>query len=223
MRLVDCYIPAILFTRQAAQDLDNNVPDVEALRTRYQQFHEELTDSAEENGFSRDSIMEGWLAFCAYADEILLVTQWHGRGDWQRQPLQRLYFNTTNAGDEFYNRLNQLNKHGEDRSVREVYLLCLGLGFKGRYFDPQDRPQLESARGFNLSLLLPEEAQHNLDQSMLFRTAYSNEQRAAHDRKRRMSLIPFVVALPTLFILGVFLFYASQIQSRLENLITLVG
>lgn len=223
MRLVDCFVPVLLFARQTIKSPALNEQDAETLKAYFKQAYARLSSDAEQDGYTLDSIQEAWFAVCAYIDELLLTSAWVGRADWQRQPLQRDYFNTTNAGAEFYDRLNQLNKHGDDRNVREVFLLVLGLGFKGRYFDPEDRPELEAARGFNLSLLLPEEAQRNLDQSVLFRDAYSAEQLAARDLKRRANLIPYVIALPTVFIIGVFFFYANQIRALVANLISLVS
>ncbi|MCH8530627.1 MAG: DotU family type IV/VI secretion system protein [Saccharospirillum sp.] len=223
MRLVDCFVPVLLFARQTMKSSALDELDAETLKANFKQSHSNLSSQAEQAGFPDDSVNEAWFAICAYIDELLLTSTWSGRSQWQRQPLQRDYFNTTNAGAEFYDRLNQLNKHGDDRNVREVYLLVLGLGFKGRYFDPEDRPQLEAARGFNLSLLLPEEAQRNLDQSVLFRDAYSVEQLAARDRKRRANLIPYVIALPTVFVIGVFFLYANQIRAMVANLISLVS
>ncbi len=223
MRLVDFYVPALLFTRQTARTLNTSDLPADQLREHFDRLYQSLTERAEEAGFSLDSVREGWFAVCAYIDEVLLTSQWPDRSAWQQASLQRSHFNTTNAGAEFYDRLNLLSKHGDDRSVREIFLLCLGLGFKGRYFDPEDRPKLENARGFNLALLLPEEAQHNLDQSILFRTAFSEQELAAKERKRRANLIPYVVAVPALFILGVFLWYASQIRELIVELLNLVS
>ncbi|MHA7879572.1 MAG: DotU family type IV/VI secretion system protein [Saccharospirillum sp.] len=223
MRLVDCFVPVLLFARQTLGSLSRTELDAQSLKAQFQQAHSTLCEQAEAAGFTEESVREAWFAVCAYIDERLLTSDWSARSHWQRQPLQRDYFNTTNAGAEFYERLNQLNKHGDDRSVREVFLLVLGLGFKGRYFDPQDRPELEAARGFNLSLLLPEEAQRNLDQAVLFRDAYSAEQLAARNRKRRANLIPYVIALPSIFVIGVFFFYANQIRALVAELISLVS
>lgn len=223
MRLVDYYVPALLFTRQTVRTLNTTDLAAEQLREHFDRLYQSLTERAEAAGFTIDSVREGWFAVCAYVDEVLLTSQWSDRIAWQQTPLQRTHFSTTNAGAEFYDRLNLLSKHGDDRSVREIFLLCLGLGFKGKYFDPADRPQLEAARGFNLSLLLPEEAQHNLDQSVLFRSAFSEQELAAKERKRRANLIPYVIAVPSLFILGVFLWYASQIHGLIVELLRLVS
>lgn len=223
MRLVDFYVPALLFTRQTAATLNAGDLPADQLREHFDRLYQSLTERAEAAGFSLDSVREGWFAVCAYIDETLLTSQWPDRTAWQQSSLQRIHFNTTNAGAEFYERLNLLSKHGDDRSVREVFLLCLGLGFKGRYFDPEDRPALENARGFNLALLLPEEAQYNLDKSVLFRTAFSERELAAKELKRRANLIPYVVAVPALFILGVFLWYASQIRGLIVELLNLVS
>lgn len=223
MRLVDCYIPAILFTRRWVRQFKQDEGSVDELHNHYDALLSDLREQAEALGFSASSIEEAWFAVCAYIDELLLTSQWPERQRWQQRSLQRQHFGTTNAGADFYQRLNRLNKHGEDRSVREVFLLCLGLGFKGQYFDPADRPELESARGFNLSLMLPDEAQHNIDRSTLFQSAYSENQLAAREWKRRISLIPFVIAIPSVLIAGTFLFYASQINNLMTELLRLVN
>jgi type VI secretion system protein ImpK len=223
MRLVDFYVPAMLFTRQTARSFEGGDLSAEQVRRHFEQLYSSLTERAYESGFSVESVKEGWFAVCAYVDEVLLTSVWSDRAAWQQASLQRIHFNTTNAGSEFYERLNLLSKHGEDRSVREVFLLCLGLGFKGRYFDPDDRPNLENARGFNLSLLLPGEAQHNLDKSVLFQSAFSEEALGAKQKKRRANLIPYVIAVPVITVLGVFLYYASQIRGLIVELLSLVS
>jgi type IV/VI secretion system ImpK/VasF family protein len=70
-------------------------------------------------------------AVCAWIDEKVLNSSWAYRETWKGDLLQEAFYNTTHAGEEFFTRLDGL-KSTQD-SVRQVYLLCLLLGFKGRY------------------------------------------------------------------------------------------
>jgi len=70
---------------------------------------------------------------------------------------------------------------------------------------------------------LPGEAQHNLDKSVLFQSAFSEEALGAKQKKRRANLIPYVIAVPVITVLGVFLYYASQIRGLIVELLSLVS
>ncbi len=223
MRLVDLFIPAILFTRDTVETITESQMDVENLALKYDQFYQKGKMDAEDLGFESEIFDQAWYAVAAYVDEKLLTSKWSERRAWFKHSLQRKYFQTTQAGAEFYDRLNSLNRHGDDKSVREVFLLCLGLGFKGKYFPPSDRPKLESVREFNMGLLLPDEAQTNLENTVLFRSAFSKEQLEGRESKKRMNLIPMLLFLPMAILGGSFMYYAFQIRDALNSLVNLVN
>lgn len=108
---------------------------------------------AHDAGFSQADIDEALFAFSAWADELLLTTQWEGAGQWQRHLLQRRYSNLSNAGVVFYDRLAQLTP--SQLAVREVFYLCLALGFGGRYAYDRNQKTLTDIRRTNLAMLLP--------------------------------------------------------------------
>ncbi len=93
-------------------------------------------------------------AVVAWADEIIVghahETNRELAQQWKRSPLQRRLYNTTNAGEEFFERLSTLTLAQKD--VREIYHLCLSLGFRGRYYD--------ESQEFKLVQLRRELAQH---------------------------------------------------------------
>jgi len=223
MRLVDLYIPAILYARNLVENIADSDIGVEEVHLQLEQHYLGGRHNATDAGIEHPVYDSGWFPVVAYIDELLLTSKWPQRRFWQKDSLQRKYFNTTNAGSEFFERLNLLNKHGEDRTVREVFLLCMGLGFKGKYYYPGDRPKLEAVREFNMGLLLPDEAQKNLEQSVLFRGAFSKEQLAHREQKKRLSLIPFLVGFPIVVIGGSFVYYAVQIRTVLNELVKLVS
>jgi type VI secretion system protein ImpK len=100
-----------------------------------------LIATAEKNaltvGHSMREFHAGLFPVVAWADEqISRITRWESSLIWQRFLLQKQYFKTTVAGIEFFQRLEALET--EDEGVRELYLLCLCMGFLGRYStDPQ--------------------------------------------------------------------------------------
>src|SRR5512134_2118281 len=72
---------------------------------------------------------EARFAVCAWVDETILNMPWTHREEWLKSLLQSELYNTTKAGEEFFDRLNQLRP--DQNHVREVYYLCLCLGFIG--------------------------------------------------------------------------------------------
>jgi len=166
MRLVDFYIDALLTTRSLVPMLAVETgQDAESIRNKLISLLEQAQQQVADNNYSAYQAEAALFPVVAYIDEMILTSGWNEKSSWQQNPLQRHFFDTMNAGQEFYERLNKLNRQGEDRSIREVFLLCLGIGYKGQYFMPEDRPKLEEVRVFNLDLLLPEEANKTLEKN----------------------------------------------------------
>lgn len=90
-----------------------------------------------------EEVEEARFALVAWADEKILLSDWSGREEWLREPLQLQLFGTNRAGDEFYDHLAALRP--DQNLAREVYFLCLSLGFEGRY-SGQDAQRSELAR-----------------------------------------------------------------------------
>ena len=222
MRLVDFYIDPILKINQAKAD-------IKFLEENWESFKSDLISSlldaqvsAVKSGFPEKTCADALFPIIAYIDECILTSEWQTRSLWQKNSLQRHFFNTTNSGYEFYERLHQLNRQGDDRSVREIYLLCLSLGYKGRYFSPQDRPKIEEIRVFNLSLLLPNDANKVFEKSTLFTDAYHEHDQVNTLRKSRVNLIPFFAITPFIVITATLIFYSFQIGQGLNSIMELV-
>lgn len=223
MRLVDFYIDVLLTTRQLVPMLTaDSEQDVHEVKNSLTQLLDLSREKITTNGLTENQALCALFPIVSYVDEMILTSKWCNKSKWQQHSLQRHYFDTTNAGREFFERLNKLNRQGEDRSIREVFLLCLGLGYKGQYFMPDDRPKLEEIRVFNLDLLLPEDANQTLEKTQLFDQAYQATVREGRQATSRTNLIPFFTAAPVLVILGVFVFYALQINDWLAQIMGLV-
>ena len=106
-------------------------------------------------------------AICAWTDETILnMSAEDSSGlssEWKNYLLQTRYFNTLNAGYEFFEKLNSLevvidcsakaNIAGfigsQHDSVREIYFFCLALGYRGRYIDVNDEALLDGLKQAN--------------------------------------------------------------------------
>jgi type VI secretion system protein ImpK len=97
----------------------------------------QLEDGALQLGYHPRQIEHAKFALVAFLDETVLSPQrdFPLRADWERSPLQLVYFKVHLAGEEFFDRLElalaSADPGGGD--VAEVYYVCLTLGFKGKY------------------------------------------------------------------------------------------
>jgi len=87
-------------------------------------------------------------AAVAWADELILRNTHDSNREfsqqWKRAPLQVELYSTANAGEEFFDKLATLRPAQKD--VREIYYLCLSLGFRGRYYDESQEYKLVELR-----------------------------------------------------------------------------
>jgi type VI secretion system protein ImpK len=75
-------------------------------------------------------------ALVAFVDETVLSPRhdFPQRPEWERNPLQLVYFQEHLAGVKFFERLDEMLRDiGPNLDLAELYYLCLLLGFKGKY------------------------------------------------------------------------------------------
>jgi type IV/VI secretion system ImpK/VasF family protein len=108
-------------------------PSYEQTRREIAALLEQEKAATRREGLPDRDYQDAAFAVIAWADETILKhSTWKHHGDWDALPLQLEYFQTRNAGEEFFDRLERLRP--EQKTVRDVYYVCLGLGFSGRYF-----------------------------------------------------------------------------------------
>lgn len=223
MRLVDCFVDTLVYLREFARKVEDDAPEFDDVRGEIVQLFDDSQGVALEHGYQDEVYESAKYAVVAFADELISCSKWVHRGRWQKESLQRMYFDATNLGAGFYDRLNDLHKFGPDREVREVYSLCLGLGFRGKYFSPSDRQKYEEVKAFNLELLLPDEAQRNIDTAILFPSAYGDSaSKAKGDYKPRFNVVPYVIAAPVLIVSAAVFYTNRSIAETLNAIVFLV-
>lgn len=87
------------------------------------------------NRFAQQSNQQALYLKVALADEILLKREWAGRDVWCQHLLETALFRTSIAGEKVFSDIEQMLREREpsQRSLAQLYLFALALGFEGKY------------------------------------------------------------------------------------------
>nr|WP_321466010.1 DotU family type IV/VI secretion system protein [uncultured Desulfobulbus sp.] len=148
--LLDHYtelVATVLYLGRAPE----RAPDIDRMAALLEQLLKRSQTRANKNGLTEERWLAGLYPVVAWIDEQLLNMDWPGKRFWAGRSLQRKLYQTTLAGRDFFVRLDKLP--ADDRPLREVYDLCLALGFRGQYFDPEDTDRLRDITHKNLQAM----------------------------------------------------------------------
>ncbi|QGJ71933.1 Type IV secretion protein DotU [Planctomycetales bacterium 10988] len=119
---------------------ENPSPQEERLRIRaYLDQGEAFIGASEEWNLAK-------YALTSWIDEVLLEAPWHGRDWWNNNVLEVELFNTRLCNELFYTKAQEASTLSS-RNALEVYYVCVVLGFRGFYRDPQAASLLAGPRG----------------------------------------------------------------------------
>ncbi len=213
---VDCVTDLFAYTYHLIDQLqtkDMAYTDVEA---NYNRLIQKARDMAKTAGIPRKKFDAALFAVFAWIDETILETGWAGKNDWVNNSLQKRYFNTTNAGKEFFERLAKLT--ADDREILEIYDYCLASGFKGRYFESYRQEELNGIRK-NTKELLWGDKEPGVPE-ILFPEAGDTLFLKRLKRKHWKGMSSFAsifILLPILLFLVLYYFFDEQLNHVLTN------
>lgn len=108
--------------------------DTEGFRERVRAFLNYVDKGARRLNANIEDIHLAKYAFCALVDETVMTSQTALRPAWERRPLQLELFGDQLAGEQFFDRLEDLRREGAPRvQVLEIFHMALLMGFQGRY------------------------------------------------------------------------------------------
>ncbi len=224
MRIVDCFIELLAFAAYFQKNVNTKQPAFDQVRSDIDRLVSQADACLQSKGIPKEDADHATFAIFAWMDEVILSSAWNEKEQWQRQQLQRTHFQTTDAGELFFEHLNTLGPH--QNYVREVYYLCLAMGFSGRYIHEGDDFLLEQLKTSNLKVLtgsstgLPA-----LDKGELFAQAYPRPSGQPRPQRRKRSLSPIIlvgIASPAVLYLALFLIYRFILNNIGENLLSTV-
>jgi len=221
MHLTDCFVELVAYVVYFRKTASKKQPQYEQVKADIMRLLSQSERYVEKGTFAREDYDQARFAICAWVDETILSSDWAQKGKWQREQLQRIYYNTTEAGEEVFDRLNNLGLH--QREAREVYYLCLALGFKGRYCKQGDDFMLEQLKTSNLKFLMGSSVGlPSLERSDLFPESYPLERAQIAPQKRRLNLSILTIvgiAAPVLLFGLLFLIYHFTLSGIGENIL----
>jgi type VI secretion system protein ImpK len=124
------------------------IPEAQSFRARAKKLLQDAESEAKRVGYEADVIKDSSLAVIAFLDSVVLNSSEAGRAEWIRQSLADELLQIANAGEVFFDKLDELRGQRNSQEladVLEVYALCLLLGFEGRYSERQ-RAELNSIK-----------------------------------------------------------------------------
>jgi type VI secretion system protein ImpK len=222
MHLSEAFVDTIAYVVYFLRTAQKRQSPYDQVRARIMQLLAESQRKGAE--FPADEYDQARFAICAWIDEAVMNSAWAERLAWTREPLQLKFYQTTNAGELFFDRLNALGPHQNE--VREVYYLCLAMGFMGRYGNEEDAFLLEQLKTSNLKVLtgasvgLP-----SLKKGELFPEAYPAE---THEKipvkpQGRFNLMSILLAAFPVALFGVlYLIYTFVLHNLSNTLFNLV-
>lgn len=225
MRLTDCFMELIAYVAYFVRGGTVRQASFEQVRADIQRLISGAEARFNTGSFPREDYDLARFAVFAWIDEVILSSQWSERQRWQGEQLQRTYYRTADAGEGFFERLNLLGPHQSE--VREVYYLCLAMGFMGRYCHEGDDYLLEQLKTTNLKVLsgssmtLP-----SLEGRELFPEAYPSETEMPAAPSKSAGRLPFFtlfcIGCPILLYAGLFLIYRFVLGSVSANVLSAV-
>jgi type VI secretion system protein ImpK len=225
MRLSDQFIELLAYVSQLTKTAEGTQASFQQVRERVVQLLTRSERCVELGQVPREDFDMARFAVCAWVDEVLLSSAWEQKHLWLREQLQRVYFGTTDAGEEFFQRLNGLGL--QQREVREVYYLCLALGFTGRFCEASDALQLEQLKNANLKLLSESpQGYPAIGARELFLEADCTDDCGSGSRKRfgALSLQAVLCLVGPVLLFGVlFLIYSFTLRSVGDDLLRSVA
>lgn len=219
MHLTDCFMELFAYVAYFTKTVAAKQPPFDQTKADILRLLSDVQHRMATGAFPPDDFDLARFAVVAWIDESIMNSVWNQRDKWQKELLQRQYYQTADAGEIFFERLNSIGAH--QRDVREVYYLCLALGFKGRYCHAGDEFLLDQLKTSNLKLLTGSSMGiPSVSKMALFPEAYPAAEAGAASRGRTGWFSKFTLAclgFPVLLFVGLFLIYTFILRNLGNN------
>ena len=213
---VDCVTDLFAYTYHLVDQLHDKDLAYADVAANYTQLVKKARNAAQSNEISRKKFDTVLFAVFAWIDETILATGWSQKSEWINNSLQKRYFNTTNAGAEFFATLEKLTS--DEKDILEVYDYCLASGFKGQFFETYNQQELNAIKKNTKKQLWGKEGPEV--PQVLFPEAGDTHFEKRLKRKRWKGLSSFAsifVLLPVLLFLALYYFFDGQLNQILVN------
>ncbi len=205
IHLVECFIDVFQIIGDAVGVVDHDVQNID---TASGKLEAAFIGSLQLAKFLNKDVREydnARFAVCALVDEIMSTRAWMDMASWHQRLQQRKYYATVNAGEEFFLRLSNLGD--AENEVREVYFVCLAMGFQGKYGEINDQILHKNIIDDN-HLLLISDPNNSLP-------VYSRQKKTLINERMQPSAVVFWT-LPVMALLATYLIIDFMLKSMAD-------
>jgi type VI secretion system protein ImpK len=213
MLLSSLFVPTMAYV-QSVEQLVN--PDAQVVHEQIQSLIIDARAQALIDELPPERFREALFPVVAWCDERLgNLPAWKANHDWRLLMLQKKLFSTSLAGVLFFDRLEAVTQ--TDNELRELFVLCLSMGFMGRYSQRPNDPALVQLRLDQYKMIRPNNDFTSLSSvDHLFPEAYrvllvEKSQLKKKRSQRRLLLIKVFSPIFFIVVLGlIFNYYLTQ-------------
>lgn len=130
VNIVECYMPVFKLI-SSIKVFPEEYGDYDSTRRHIIDTVEDVVRNSEKISLSDSELDAAFYSIVVMLDEVILCSELPYRKEWRDNLLQIKYFGHSTGGVEFFNMLNKVIESGSQ--VGWVFLLCLLLGFRGKY------------------------------------------------------------------------------------------
>lgn len=145
-------------------------PPYQPYRTHIVEALDRIQREAPENGIEAEDANQACYGLCFLADTLVGDSAWNGKLDWSGEPLGIVRYQDPEGGVNFFHRLERFGER--QRAVKEVYLVCVALGFRGKYAELELTEQAAKLADLKQQIVRDVRPKSFMDLPELFPEAY---------------------------------------------------
>lgn len=134
MQIVECYLPLVRFIACACNDSSWQYT---VFRSEVKRHIDDAYETSKAVASREEDTLAARFAMVVWVDEMVLRSSLDLRHAWRETLLQAEYHQTLLGGEAFFDAMDAAES--SSLLVRNVYLACLLLGFRGKYHDLDDQ------------------------------------------------------------------------------------
>lgn len=137
--LIDLCTPVLAYSSVLPRDSGGMHPTYSQFRQEVLNALQRIETEAPESGIEREDAQDAIYALSLFLDEDVATSEWTGKTQWANEPLYAVKLQDPEGGINFFRKLDEMGDRR--RAVKEVFLVCLAMGFRGKYAELEPAQQ----------------------------------------------------------------------------------
>jgi len=137
--LIDLCTPVLAYSSVLPREAGGMHPTYAQFRQEVLAALQKIETEAPESGIDREDAQDAIYALALFLDEDVATSEWTGKLQWANEPLYAVKLQDPEGGINFFRKLDEMGDRR--RAVKEVFLVCLAMGFRGKYAELEPSQQ----------------------------------------------------------------------------------